>query len=406
MNEETGSLDISVFSKSLGLPLGGVTIEIRQQENVINTLMTNIIGQTETVYLKAPSVEYSLDENNNKKPYSEYTIIASKNGYDKVVVDGVQIFADTTAIQEIFLNAAEKLTIDVITVEEPTLYGDYAPKIPESEVKPLPQQTGFIVLPEPVIPEFIVVHDGIPTDTTAKDYKVSFIDYIKNVACCEIYSTWPKETIAANVLAIMSFTLNRVYTEWYRSKGYKFTITSSTAYDQAFSYGRNIFEEVAVIVEEQFTNYVTKPGIRQPLFTQYCDGKKSDCPNWMSQWGSKNLGEKNYQAVDILKYYYGQDVYIETAKKVEGIPESFQGEDLKVGSTGKQVRVIQEQLNAISKNFPLIPKVKVDGVYGEETRESVAVFQEVFKLPVTGIVDKKTWYKISQIYVAVNKLAG
>lgn len=181
-------------------------------------------------------------------------------------------------------------------------------------------------------------------------------------------------------------------------------ITYATAYDHFFVYGRNIYEEISNIVDEMFTTYVTRPGIRQPLFTQYCDGVRVTCPNWMSQWGSQELAEQGYSAVDILRYYYGDDIYLEQAEKVSGIPSSFPG-NLQSGDSGPNVRTIQEQLNAISNNYPAIPKIRVDGVFGEQTRDAVMAFQEIFNMPVSGIVDFPTWYQISGIYVAVEKLA-
>jgi hypothetical protein len=286
-----------------------------------------------------------------------------------------------------------------------TLWGEYPPKIPEDPVKELPDESGFIVLPEPVVPEFIIVHDGDPNNAAAPNYWIPFTDYIKNVASSEIYSTWPRETITANVLAILSFTLNRVYTEWYRGKGKNFTITSSTQYDHAFFYQRNTFENISNIVDEIFTNYVTKPGIRQPLFTQYCDGNRSSCPTWMSQWGSKNLGDQGHSAINILKYYYGNDIYLDQAAKVAGVPSSFPGYVLDIGSSGNNVLTIQQQLNAIANNFPAIPKLRDDGIYGPQTQASVRKFQQIFNMPQSGIVDFATWYRISDIYVAVTRIA-
>ena len=232
-----------------------------------------------------------------------------------------------------------------------------------------------------------------------------FKDYIKNVASCEIYPTWPVEALEANILAIISFTLNRVYTEWYRGKGYDFTITNSTAYDQAFVYGRNVFSEISEIVDYLFSTYITKPNIRQPLFTQYCNGSSVTCPGWLSQWGSKALGEQGYDAVEILRQYYGSEIYLTSAQTVGGVPSSYPGEVLQRGSSGNAVRTVQEQLNAISDNYPAIQKNAVDGIYGEATENAVRKFQEIFDLPQSGTVDFATWYQISNIYVAVEKLA-
>ncbi len=205
---------------------------------------------------------------------------------------------------------------------------------------------------------------------------------------------------------MISFTLNRVYTEWYRSKGYDFTITNSTAYDQAFNYGRNIFQEISNIVDEIFTTYVAKPDFTQPLFTQYSDGKRIKRDGWLSQWGSKDLGDRGLTALQILRNYYGSDIFLKQAEKVEGIPLSFPGITLKIGSRGESIKVIQDQLNAISNNYPAIPKLIVDGIYGETTANAVKKFQEIFNLPVNGEVNFSTWYKISSVYTAVKKLAG
>jgi peptidoglycan hydrolase-like protein with peptidoglycan-binding domain len=291
-----------------------------------------------------------------------------------------------------------------IDIPANTLFGDYPPKIEESEIKPV-EETGEIVLSRVVIPEYVVVHDGPPTDSRAKDYYVRYKDYIKNVASSEIYATWPDATIRANVLAIMSFTLNRVFTEWYRNKGYDFTITSSTAYDQKWSYGRTIYNTISNVVDEMFENYLSRPNVTQPILTQYCDGKNVSCPNWLSQWGSKYLGDQGYSATQILRNYYGSSIYINTADEISGIPSSWPGYDLTVGSSGSKVRQLQQELNRIHQNYPAIPSVTPDGIFGASTKEAVQKFQSVFGLPANGIVDYPTWYKISEIYVGVSRIA-
>ncbi|MDD2627991.1 MAG: peptidoglycan-binding protein [Clostridia bacterium] len=402
--ENIGKLQVLVYHENLGEPLEGVDVLVRTENSRQEMhLTTNSIGQTEIIDLPAPPIEYSMEPSDNR-PYTEYDIIIRKEGYKDVIINNAQIFPDTIAEQEIFLTKLNEVEIEEINIQKPVLWGDYPEKIEEEEIKPLPEQTGFVVLPEPVIPETIIVHAGVPNNSSAKNYYVSFKQYIKNVACCEVYSNWPKEALKANILAIISFTLNRVYTEWYRSKGYNFTITNSTAYDQAFDYGRTIYKEVNQIVEELFTTYIGKIGYKQPILTQYCDGQKSKCPNWMSQWGSKSLADNGRSHVEILKTYYGSNIVIKAAKKVSGVPKSYPGYEVKKGSSGANVRTIQEQLNGISKNYPLIGKLKVDGIFGSKTEEAVKTFQKVFGLPQTGVVDMKTWYKISQIYVAVEKL--
>ena len=255
-----------------------------------------------------------------------------------------------------------------------------------------------------VVPETIIVHDGVPTNSSAPNYFVPYRDYIKNVASSEIYSTWPESTIVANVLAIMSFTLNRVYTEWYRNKGYDFTITSSTAFDHKWIYGRNFFESISVVVDEIFDQYLSRPNVKQPILTQYCDGKRVSCPDWMTQWGSMSLGEQGYSPIEILRYFYGNDIYINSAEQISGIPASWPGYDLTIGSSGNKVRQMQEQLLTISNIYTAIPTITPSGYFGEDTAEAVREFQSIFGLGETGIVDFPTWYKISQIYVGVTRI--
>ena len=203
----------------------------------------------------------------------------------------------------------------------------------------------------------------------------------------------------------MSFALNRVYTEWYRGKGYDFTITSSTAYDQKWSFGRTIFSNISRIVDEIFNHYLSRPNVQQPILTQYCDGKNVSCSGWMTQWGSKYLGDQGYSPIEILRYYYGSSMYINSAEEIAGIPSSWPGTDLAVGSSGTKVRQIQLQLARISQAYPAIPTITADGIFGERTREAVEAFQRIFDLPVSGVVDFPTWYKISQIYVGVTRIA-
>ena len=199
--------------------------------------------------------------------------------------------------------------------------------------------------------------------------------------------------------------MNRVYTEWYRNKGYNFTITSSTAYDQKWIPGRNIFKNISRIVDNIFTNYISRPNVRQPLFTQYCDGKMVSCPDWMRQWDSKYLGDQGYSAIEILRAFYGNSVYINSSTEISGIPSSWPGYDLTIGASGSKVLQLQQQLNVIADAYPLIPKISQDGIYGERTADAVKVFQKVFGLPQTGVTDFPTWYKISEIYVGVSRIA-
>ncbi len=401
---DIGFLNVNVRAIRNLQPIADARVTISRPATVIEVLSTDPAGQTETVELGTPALEYS-EAVLGVKPYAEYEVSVEAPGYERAVINGVQLLPQSTAIQEIRLQAsADPIADQRIMIEQHTLWGTFPPKIPEDDVKPLPDADGFIVLAAPVIPEFMVVHLGVPDDTTARNVWIPFKEYITNVASCEIYSTWPEQTIRANVYAILSFALNRVYTEWYRGKGYNFTITNSTAFDQKFDYGRNIFYNIANIVDEIFTSYVTRPGIRQPLLTQFCDGVRVVCDG-MKQWGSKDLGAQGDDALTILRTYYGTDIFLAQADKVQGVPISYPGQSLQIGSVGMDVRTIQVQLNSIADSFPMIPKLRVDGIYGPNTAQSVRTFQEIFYLPVTGVVDFATWYEISNIFVAVNRLS-
>ena len=407
-SSDTGNLNVIVTGTNSYSPLSSATIEIAntgEPNRILESVNTDRNGQTGNIELSAPPREYSMEPTDNQ-PYSEYNVKISAPGYQEGLVSGVQIFSGENGLQSIVLQPSEQTpdyVYNPIVIGGHTLWEYYPPKIAEPEIKPL-SESGEIVLSRVVVPETIVVHDGVPGDSTATDYYVPYIDYIKNVACCEIYSTWPESTIEANILAIMSFTLNRVYTEWYRNKGYNFTITSSTAYDHKWIYGKTIYENISQIADRLYNRYLARPNVKQPILTQYCDGKRVSCPNWMTQWGSKALGDDGFSAIDIIHYYYGSDMYVNEAKIVSGIPSSYPGYDLTIGSSGEPVITIQEQLNRIAQNYPAIPTVTVDGIYGSATAESVRAFQSIFNLPVSGIVDFPTWYKISQIYVGVSKI--
>ena len=418
---QDGFLTISVINFSTNKPIEGATINIysmdEQQNNtgiVFENLKTDESGQVRGLTLPAPDIQYSLDPASTVRPYSEYIVEVISQGFEPVLIEGTQILPFVEALQNVPLGTPTrnkkgmKRQNEVIyPIPDHTLWGIYPPKIPESSLKPLPPPTGFVVLDEPVVPEFIVVHDGLPEDTSAENYWVPFREYIKNVASSEIYSTWPEQTIYANVIAIISFTLNRVFTEWYRNKGYEFTITSSTAYDHKYIHNRNIFDNISVIVDEIFNTFIRRPPTaRQPLLAQYCDGKKSQCPDQMTQWGSKDLGDQGMSYEEILRYFYGDNITFAEANIVSGVPVSFPGFTLQLGSDNSYVRTIQNQLNAISNSYPAIEKIPEDGILGERTEEAVKKFQEIFNLPQTGVVDFKTWYAISRIYVATTKIAS
>ena len=404
---DEGTLQLYVLSSIRNQPVEDASVQISytgDPDSVIEEVKTDANGMIPEIQLPAPPLEYSMAPY-EYQPYAEYTFHISKEGFDDLDISGAEILPDATAIQRAVLSPqAAPGAFEDIVIPAHTLYGEYPEKIPEDEIKPM-DTSGEIVLSRVVIPEYVVVHDGSPNDSTAKDYYVRYRDYIKNVASSEIYATWPDNTIRANVLAIMSFTLNRVYTEWYRNKGYDFTITSSTAFDHKWMHGRNIFESISRIVDELFDNYLSRPGVRQPILTQYCDGQRVQCPNWMTQWGSKYLGDQGYSAIEILRNFYGSNMYINTAEEISGIPASWPGQPLDIGSSGSKIRQIQEQLNAIANAYPALPKISVDGVFGENTQNAVKKFQQIFGLPATGIIDYSTWYEIQEIYVGVTRIA-
>lgn len=407
-NVAQGLLQVNVVSIVNNFPIENATVRISYKGNpqsAVEQVTTNSSGQTEQVSLDAPPLDYSLTPG-DQQPYSEYNLNITAPGYKPLVVSGTEILPTATAIQPVSMEPETDPMPEEnpIVIPDHTLYGNYPPKIAEAEIKPV-GESGEIVLSRVVIPQTIVVHDGAPTDSTAKNYYVPYLDYIKNVASSEIYATWPESTITANVLAIMSFTLNRVYTEWYRNQGYDFTITSSTAFDHKWIYGRNIYESISIIVDDIFNNYLSRPEVKQPILTQYCDGRQVTCPNWMTQWGSCSLGERGYSAIEILRSFYGSSIYINTAEQISGIPASWPGSDLVIGSSGQKVQQLQEQLATVASVYSAIPQITPDGFYGPDTSAAVREFQRIFDLPQTGVVDFATWYKISHIYVGITRIA-
>lgn len=405
-----GGLRVSVGNIRDNLPITGASIQISETNGDTTTLIDEIstaaTGQTDVIELPAPPLAYS-EESGSPRPYSEYNLTIRADGFEPVQIVGTEVLPDVVALQNVQMLPMlqpEPQTAETFVIPDHTLYGIYPPKIVEDEVKEM-AGSGEIVLSSVVIPEFIVVHDGTPTNTSAQNYYVRYRDYIKNVASSEIYATWPESTIYANILAIQSFTLNRVYTEWYRNRGYNFTITSSTAYDHKWIPERNIFDTINTAVDNIFNNFLSRPNVRQPILTQYCDGKRVTCPGLMSQWGSKYLGDDGYDAIQILRNYYGASIYINTTEEISGVPSSFPGEALTEGSRGEAVRQMQEQLNAIADVYYVVPNIAADGIFGPRTEEAVRAFQRQFDLTPNGIVDFTTWYKISEIYVAITRIA-
>jgi len=414
MDADTGFLQVRVLSAYTYRPVSGALVEITptagtafwEPDLTLDEISTDTSGLTEMLPLPAPPVRYSM-ASSDIQPYSQFQLRVTASGYEPLNIIGTSIFANEEAIQPVLLRpleASEELNPTII-IPNSTLFEDFPPKIAEAEIKPI-AESGEMALSRIVIPETIVVHDGTPANASARNYIVPYKDYIKNVASCGIYSTWPRAALTANILAMMSFTLNRVYTEWYRSKGYDFTITSSSAHDQKWGYGRNIFDNISEIVDEIFTSYLSRPDVRQPIFTQSCDGRRVSCPNWLSQWGSRDLGEQGYSAIEILRNFYGDSIYINTAEEISGIPYSSPVTNLDIGSSGQKVSLLQEQLNTIGTAYPSLPSLVVDELYGENVQNAVRQFQSIFGLPATGITDFAAWFKISEIYRTVTRRTG
>lgn len=386
-------------------------------------LITDISGETDVIDLPTPptALSQSPSDASGLAPYSLWEVKVEAPGRKTVTIKGVQVFPEITSIQKVILEKEqqqlsmfrnisnisdkEKSLPTLIHIGAHVLHGSYEKKELEESEKEMPMPNSmFRVLPEVIVPDKIVVHIGNP-DSTGPNYEVSFRDYIKNVASSEIYPTWTENTIRANIHCIVSFTLNRIFTEWYRAKGKSFDITNSTAYDHYFVYGRNIFENISNIVDEVFPQYIKRQGAVQPLLAQYCDGVKSKCPGHLTQWGSKYLGDQGKTSYEILTYYYGSNIVFDISKMIRGIPKSYPGYTLAIGSRGKEVTIVQKYINRITRNFPAIQKISTDGIYGNNTKQAVQSFQRTFGLFQSGNVDYKTWYKLSEVYVGVTKMA-
>ena len=402
----TGRLRVNVTSSAGLFPIVNATITIydaKDPENLLETLTTSISGQTDIAELPAPCPDWSLLPS-EEQPYSEYNIHVAAEGYAPVRIFHSELLPNVLSIQNITMNPLTGRNAEeakVVPIDPHTLFHEYPARIVEEEIKPM-AETGDSVLSRVVIPEFIIVHDGVPSDPAARNYWVRYKDYIKNVVSCEIYPTWSEAAIYANILTIMSFTMNRVYTEWYRNQGYEFTITSSTAHDQKWIYGHNIYENVDYLVDRVFASYLSRPGVKQPILTSHCDGKRFRCDG-LNQWDSQALSEEGYSAIEIIRYFFGDDMYMNTAQVISGVPSAWPGYNLTIGAAGDNVKQMQTQLNRIARNYQVLPFISADGIYGQKTAEDVNTFQSIFNLPQTGITDYATWYGISEIYAASSR---
>lgn len=404
MAESRGTLEVTVRETDGGALLEGATVLVTGGGRGSQTGISNASGFV-TFSIPTSSVANSYTPNPRERPYETVDVRIIIKGYITVSIIGEQIFPGQTTKQTVDmsrLTATPDELERIIIIPEHSLYDKRTKDTPLRNEAVTTQ--AIADTPKPVIiPETIRVHLG-PPGQNARNVSVPFIDYIKNVASSEIYPTWPTNSLIANVIAQVSLTLNRLYTEWYPSQGYPFDITSSTAYDQYYVHERGIFESIDTVVDGYFTNYLARKGYNEPLFAEYCDGASVSCDG-MSQWGTVALARKDYTPIQILQYYYGNEVELRQAQVQEVVPESFPG-DLTVGSASQDVLDLQNRLNRIAIAFPSLPFIfPADGRYGDATALAVRAFQRLFRIAETGNVDRDTWYKIQYIYTAVKKLA-
>lgn len=406
---ETATLIFQLYTGREAFPVSGAAVTVTDPETGASaSAVTNASGRTQAFRLCAPPREESLDSGFSGVPYHVYDARVEAAGYIPVTLRGIQVFAGEPSTLPLELEpqpvdqarsreGEEETTYDIgpnalLTVREGTPVG------PEDT----PQGR---VLTSVYIPRYITVHLGAPSNASARNVTVDFAAYIKNVASSEIYPTWPENAIRANIYAQISFALNRVFTEWYPSRGYSFQITNHTGYDQYYVPGRNIFDNISRIVDEIYTTYIRRVGALNPLFAEYCNGTTVTCAG-LSQWGTVSLAQSGYTPFRILQRYYGTNIELVRAQEVRNIESSYPGTALRMGSSGAAVSTIQRQLNRIRRNYPAIPAISpVDGVFGSQTRAAVTAFQRIFNLTADGIVGRGTWNRISNIYVAVTRLA-
>lgn len=361
-------------------------------------------GYTEVVEVEAPELILSQSPS-TVRPYSTYDIKVIAEGYHDFQVIGAQVFPNILGIQYARLNPKgdQSEYENQIIIPDHLLFGEYPEKKPEEPIKLLPIPVGGIMFKTPSIPYHIVVHLGSPDDDNAKNIRIRYIDYIKTVCGGIIYPTWTEGVIRTSIYCVVSFVLNRIFTEWYRRQGKDFDITNDPIYDQEFFLGRTISSNISEIVNGIFNTYVVKQRKIQPFLAQYCDGIKVIRKGWLLLWESKFLSDEGLNPLEILRKYYGADIALERTQKIEGILEQYPGSPLVIGSTGNSVRIVQEYINRISNVFTPIPKVIVNGNYDLETAEAVKEYQKFFKSNQTGIVDFATWYSLSRLYVQISQ---
>ncbi len=397
-----GYLNIQARTAHDAVPLSGVQIRIFDfWGNSLYVLSTDENGETPTVPLETIDKSYSQNPYFSGNAFVSYHVLAQASGFNSLYVSDIPIYDGETAFLPVTLIPMQETQRSPLQTE----ISIGKPAVASHEMRHQEgDETEPRILRQVVIPNPITVHLGTP-GSSARDVQVTFPDYVKNVASSEIYPTWPENALRANIYAIITFALNRVFTEWYRSKGYGFDITNSTAYDQAFVYGRPIYGSISRIVDEIFNEYVRRQGQHSPYFTSFCNGTSVTC-NGLSQWGTVTLSNQGLSPLEILRYYYPKDVEIAQTDIITGVVSSYPGTPLRMGSTGLDVQTIQTYLNRIRRNYPAIPAVTDPaGSFQNSTNAAVTKFQNIFNLTPDGIVGKSTWYKISSLYAAVTRLA-
>lgn len=394
-----GNLHIQVLCTLGSRPIDTATVEIYNKldpDTLILTVTTDISGNTPLIELPAPPLEFSMVPIDDL-PYSEFILVISAPGLVTVIIDSVQIFPNTVSTQKVSLPTPELSTENpkIIIISPNYLSGAFPPKVYEDTIKH-DLETGEI---SPIsIPEFVIVHNGLPSDAFAANYYVEYRDYVKNVVSSITYPTWPVEALYATIISVLSFTLNRMYTNWYGNQGYAFNITSSTAFDQLWVYGRNTFLNINTSVDYMFNLFIASPGISQPLLTQICRGTLADCGDMLSLWGSKIFADTGYDHLFILRYYYGDTVYISSSNDIGGVETPWEQQELSLGSTGSNVSSLQNQINILTRVYTSIPLAETDGIYGPLTEAAVKSYQQIFNEPITGTVNSATYYSLSKLY--------
>ena len=399
--KNTGTLRIQTFAARQSAPMEGVTVTVQGDGFTLHRI-TDVTGSAADIPVEAPACTLSLDEDNTIRPYAVVSLTAAKSGYRTVRIEGIQIFAGQITLAQPAMIPVTEEGKDIpdapIVIPPHPLFAGSGGSGAQPVENCVPR-----VLDKVIIPKNITVHLGKPA-ASARNVTVSFRDYIANVASSEVYPTWPEQALRANIHCQISLALNRIYTEWYPSKGYTFNITNSTSYDQYYVHGRTVFDVMVRITDDIFNTYLRKRGTVNPYYSEYCDGKSVTCPG-LKQWGTVTLANQGRTALQILKYYYGNDIEIVRTSNIQSIPQSYPGSPLRQGDSGTAVFTLQRQLNRITKDYPFLGKLTVDGVFGSRMAATVRAFQKQFNLTADGVVGRQTWYKISYIYVSVKDLA-